>query len=272
MTYFIKELIHHLKTDPILDWAATLAYYFMLSIFPFMIFIIALIPYFHLDVGQVQAFILDYVPEELAELFTTTIIEVISEPKGGLLSFGILATIWAASNGLNALIRAVNRSYKIEETRNFFLLRLVSMMMTIGMILVIVVTLLLPVFGDIIIHTIEGLLFITPETIDLLHKLRWIVGIGMMTFFLMLLYLIAPNVKLKLKQVIIGAITATVGWQIISFVFSTYVSNFGNFTATYGSLGGVIILMLWFFLTGLMLVIGGEINAILYHQKQQQNR
>jgi membrane protein len=88
----------------------------------------------------------------------------------------------------------------------------------------------------------------------------------------MILYSVAPNVKLTIKQVILGAVTATVGWQVISVLFSTYVSNFGNFTATYGSIGGVIILMLWFFLTGIMLVIGGEINATLYLQKKKTTK
>ncbi|MBU8909511.1 YihY/virulence factor BrkB family protein, partial [Desertibacillus haloalkaliphilus] len=88
---------------------------------------------------------------------------------------------------------------------------------------------------------------------------------------LMIVYSIAPNVKLTFKQVIIGAVSATVCWQVISALFATYISNFGNFTATYGSLGGVIILMLWFFLTGVSLVIGGQINATLYLQKKNRN-
>ncbi|MDT8858603.1 YihY/virulence factor BrkB family protein [Alkalihalobacillus sp. MEB130] len=265
---FYRIFWHKLKTDPIPDWAATLAYYFMLSIFPLLIFLLALIPYFQFDLDTIYSFINDYVPEDLADLLSTTILEVISEPQGGLLSFGVLATIWSASNGVNALVRAVNRSYNIEETRNFVKLRLLSILLTFGMIAVIIVTLLLPVFGNVIIQALENYFFLPHETAQILNSLRWIIGIGLMTIVLMLLYSLAPNVKLTAKQVIIGAVTATVGWQVISALFSTYVSNFGNFTATYGSLGGVIILMLWFFLTGVILVIGGEINASLYLQKQ----
>ncbi|GAE36707.1 YihY/virulence factor BrkB family protein [Halalkalibacter akibai] len=267
---FMKLFITKLKTDPIPDWAATLAYYFMLSIFPLLIFILALIPYFHFDIDTIYSFINDYIPEGLADILSTTVLEVITEPQGGLLSFGILATIWSASNGMNGLIRAVNRSYNIEETRSFVRLRLLSIILTIGMIIVIVVTLLLPVFGHVIIETLETYLFLPHETANVLNTLRWIIGIGLMTFVLMILYKLAPNVRLSFKQVIIGAISATVGWQIISIAFSTYISNFGNYTATYGSLGGVIILMLWFFLTGLILVIGGEINATLYQLKHQK--
>ncbi|MCM3762550.1 YihY/virulence factor BrkB family protein [Alkalihalobacillus oceani] len=265
-TIFIKQL----KTDPIPDWAATLAYYFMLSIFPLLIFMLALIPYFNLDGDMIGQLIHDYLPADLADLILTTILEVVSEPQGGLLSFGILATIWSASNGVNALIRAVNRSYNIEETRNFFKLRILSIFLTLGMIIVIVATLLLPVFGNVIIRFIETYFFLPEETAVLLNMLRWVIGIALMTFVLMILYWVSPNVRLKFRDVIVGALTATVSWQIISFAFSSYVSNFGNFSATYGSLGGVIILMLWFFLTGLILVLGGELNASLYLQKKDR--
>ncbi len=263
MKHFIKQL----KNDPIPDWAATFAYYFMLSIFPLLIFLIALLPFFNLNIEQVYAIIYDYVPSDLADLFGTTVLEVISKPQGGLVSFGVIAAMWSASNGINALIRAINRAYGIEETRNFLSLRLLSILLTMCMIFVVVMTLLLPVFGRLIIDGIEFFFAMPKETADVLNVLRWIVGIGLMNLVLMFLYWAAPNVKLKFKEVIIGALTATVGWQFISLAFSYYVSNFGNYSATYGSLGGVIILMLWFFLTGAIIIIGGEINATLYHQK-----
>src|SRR5690625_4048900 len=217
--YFIKNLIHQLKGAPILDWAATLAYYFMLSIFPLLIFILALIPYFNLEIEIIYSFMEEYLPAELGDLFSTTVLEVVSEPQGGILSFGILATIWSASNGVNALIRAVNRSYHIEETRNFIQLRLISILLTIGMIFIIVVTLLLPVFGNVIIKALETYLFVPEKTTVLLNMLRWIIGIALMTFTLTIVYWVAPNSKVKFRDVIVGAITATIGWQIISFAF-----------------------------------------------------
>lgn len=264
---FIKLFIQQLKTNPIPDWAATLAYYFMLSIFPLLIFMLTLIPYFNLNMDTIYSVMNDYIPQTLGDLFTTTILEVVSEPQGGLLSFGILAAIWSASNGVNALIRAVNRSYNIEETRNFLKLRLMSVLLTCGLIIVIVITLLLPVFGNVIIQGLKTYFFVPDETTTILNMLRWIIGISFMVLVLMFVYWIAPNIKIKFKEAIYGAIAATLGWQIISIAFSVYVSNFANYSATYGSLGGVIILMLWFFLTGVILVIGGIINATLYLQK-----
>lgn len=261
-------IVSLIKELPIFDLAATLAFYFMLSIFPLLIFMLTLIPYFQLEVETIYSFVRDYFPDTIAHLFETTVLEVVSKRQGGLLSFGILATIWSASNGVNALMRAVNRSYKIEETRHFLKLRTFSIMITISLVFIIVLTLLLPVFGNIILQTLQSLFFVPDKTAIVLNRLRWIIGISFMIITLMFVYRIAPNVRITFKEAIFGAIVATFGWQIVSFAFSIYISNFANYSATYGSLGGVIALMFWFFLTGLILIIGGIVNAAIYHTKQ----
>ncbi|WP_413378704.1 YihY/virulence factor BrkB family protein [Alkalihalobacillus sp. 1P02AB] len=266
---FWRYLIHHLKKDPILDWAATLAYYFMLSIFPLLIFLIALIPYFNLDITQIEAIINDFIPHALAEIITTIVLDTIGEPRGGLLSIGVIVTLWSASNGINAFVRAINRSYNIEETRNFLRQRLLSMLMTFGILFMIIITLLLPVFGATIINLLEQIFFLPEQTTVLLNILRYVIAIILMVLMLIIFYWIAPNIKVKIRNVIWGALFATLGWQAISFGFSFYLSHFANYSATYGSLGGVIILMLWFFLTGIILVIGGEINAALYESREK---
>lgn len=265
---FTKEFYEQVKKDPIQDWAATLAFYFMLSIFPFLIFILSLLPYLPIDTEQIYHFVHDYAPPELAELFTVTVLEVIAEPKGGLLSFGILATIWTASNGINALIRALNRAHNIDETRSFIKLRSMSIFLTLGIVILFFATLLLPIFGNVILSSIDQIFALPDQTFLNLNRLRWIIGVVIMTAILMLIYMIAPNRKLAYRDVLFGALLATVSWQLISFGFSIYVANFNNYTATYGSLGGVIILMFWFYLSGLILVVGGEINATLYNLKK----
>ena len=111
----------------------------MLSIFPLLMFLIALIPFFHLDVAQIEQFINDYVPYAIAEVITTIILDTISEPRGGLLSIGIIVTLWSASNGINAFIRAINRSYNIEETRNFLHQRILSMLLTFAILVTMII-------------------------------------------------------------------------------------------------------------------------------------
>ncbi|OLO28617.1 ribonuclease [Alkalihalophilus pseudofirmus] len=267
---FFAELYEQFKKDPIQDWAAQLAFYFLLSIFPLLIFILALLPYLPLDASQVYEFVEDYVPFELADLFITTILELVVEPKGGLLSFGIIATIWSASNGINALIRALNKAHNIDETRSFIVVRLLSILLMFGLVIVFIVTLILPIFGKLILEAIDSIFHIPYQSFILWNRLRWVIGIVIMTVVLMLLYMIAPNRKLAFKDVVYGAIFATISWQLISLGFSIYVTNFANYSATYGSLGGVIILMFWFFLSGLILVIGGEINATLQNLKAHE--
>lgn len=262
---FIKDLITKIRKDPIHDWAATLAFYFMLSIFPLLIFLLALIPYLPIQMEQVYLFIESYVSNELAQLLNTTVFDIVQEPKGGLISIGILATIWSASNGMNALIRALNRAHNVTESRSFIKQRLLSIFMTLGMILVLVVTLLLPVFGRAILEWIASIISLPTASFELLNRLRWLIGITIMTIVLMVIYAIAPNKRIRLSEVMVGAIFATVSWQLISYLFSIYIANFSNFSATYGSLGGVIILMLWFFLSGYIIVVGGEINAALHN-------
>ncbi|WP_247747515.1 YihY/virulence factor BrkB family protein [Alkalihalobacillus sp. BA299] len=260
---FFVELYEQIKKDPIQDRAAQLAFFFLLSIFPFLIFILALLPYLSLDVSQIYAFVEDYVPYELADLFITTVLELVQEPKGSLLSFGFIATIWSASNGMNALIRALNKAHNIDETRSFITLRLLSILLMFGLVIVFFVTLLLPVFGKLILEAVDAIFHIPTSSFILWNRLRWVIGIAIMTIVLMLLYIIGPNRRLTFKDVVYGALFATISWQLISLGFSVYVTNFANFSATYGSLGGVIVLMFWFFLSGLILIIGGEINATL---------
>ncbi|UOE93632.1 YihY/virulence factor BrkB family protein [Alkalihalobacillus sp. LMS39] len=268
--HFGKELYEQLKKDPIMDWAAQLAFFFMLSIFPLLIFILALLPYLPIDSAQLYSFVTDYAPPDLADIFKTTILEVVGEPQGGLLSFGILATIWSASNAMNALIRALNSAHNIDETRSFFKVRAMSILMTLAMVTVFFVTLLLPVFGHVILETIHELFHIPDSVFSLWNRLRWVIGVIVMITVLMLIYKIAPNKHIPFKIVIIGAVTATISWQLISLGFAAYVSNFGNYSATYGSLGGVIILMFWFYLSGMILVVSGEINATIYNIKHSK--
>lgn len=268
---FSKEFINQIKKDPVQDWAATLAFYFMLSIFPLLIFILALFSYLPVNIDELYRSIEEYIPNELSHLLSTTIFDVVREPQGGLLSFGILATIWSASNGMNALIRALNRAHNLEETRSFVKVRIMSILMTLGMVLVFVITLLLPVFGRIILEAIDFLFLLPDYLFAYLNRLRWFIGVGIMIIVVTLIYYIAPNKRVPFQRVLVGASFATIAWQLISLAFSFYISNFGNYTATYGSLGGVIILMLWFFLSGLILVIGGEINATLGKLKEKRN-
>ncbi|MEC2057078.1 YihY/virulence factor BrkB family protein [Peribacillus psychrosaccharolyticus] len=263
---FGKELNQEIKEDRATGLAAEQAYYYMLSLFPLLILLLSILPYLQIEPQKAIEFINNFLPSESTEVLEENIVTIVSERNGGLLTVGILGTIWSASNGMNAFIHAMNIAFDVEETRNFIKARLISIVLTLVLIFAFIVVLVLPVFGSTIINMIEYVVPLSESFESLINLLRWVVALAVLVIVLTTLYRFAPNKQYPFKQVIPGAVSATIIWLAISLGFSFYVSNFGNYSATYGSLGGVIILMLWLYLTGLTLVIGGEINA-LFHKR-----
>ncbi|AIY06521.1 putative ribonuclease BN [Planococcus sp. PAMC 21323] len=260
---FVKELGNEFKKDNATTLAAAQAYYYLLAIVPLLILLLAILPYLQIDPDRAIEFIGTVLPGEVANTFQDTIVSVVTTPSGGLLTFGILGTLWSASNALTAFINATNQAYGIEETRSFIKLKATAIGLTLGMLVAVIIALVLPIFGGTIIEIIKSTLSLPEQTEIIFQVLRWAISVAVMSLVLALMYKFAPNKNFPFKEVIVGAVIATVLWQVVSFGFSIYVSNFGSYSATYGSLGGLIVLMLWFFLTGLILVIGAEINAIL---------
>jgi len=265
----IKNFIHEFQKDNVPLLAAAQAYYYLLAIVPLLILLLSILPYLQIDSDKALSLIQSVIPGETANIFKDTIINIVEKPKGGLLTVGILGTLWSSSSGMNAFITATNLAFDVKEERSFIKVRLLSIALTFGMIFTIVVALILPVFGDVIIQFLQSFLDLPKQTVILFQVLRWVISIFVMAFVLMLLYHFAPNTKNPFKRALPGALITTLLWQLISLAFSFYISNFGNYSATYGSLGGVIILMIWFFLTGLILMVGAEINY-LYLQRAEK--
>ncbi|RFU62912.1 YihY/virulence factor BrkB family protein [Peribacillus glennii] len=266
LTSFGKMLGQEIKEDRATGLAAEQAYYYMLALFPMLILLLSIVPYLSIEPQKAIDFIGSVMPSETTDVFTDNIIAIVSDRNGGLLTFGILGTLWSASNGMNAFIHSMNVAFDVDETRSFIKARLLSIGLTLGLIVAFVVALSLPVFGNIILDLVNKVVPI-PDSMQILFSiLRWVVAIIVIAFVLALMYRFAPNKHYPFKQVIPGALAATIIWQLISLGFSFYVSHFGNYSSTYGSLGGVIVLMLWLYLTGLALVIGGEINALFHRQ------
>ncbi|MFX3675095.1 MAG: YihY/virulence factor BrkB family protein [Paenisporosarcina sp.] len=266
---FFQELLTRIQYVDVTALGAQLAFFFLLSLFPMLIFIVTLLPYLNLQEDQLFSILQTYAPKEVYLLINGTLDEVLKDRNGGLLSIGILATIWSASNGMNALIKSLNRSYDIEETRPFFIARSISVIFTMLLILLFVVALVLPIFGEQIGTLIFSYLGYEQGFLNVWNNIRWTIPPVMIFLVFMLLYWIAPNRKLYLKSVIPGAIFATVGWILVSLAFSLYVSSFANYSATYGSIGGIIVLMMWLYFSGTILMVGGQINAVMQERKEK---
>ncbi|WP_033542584.1 YihY/virulence factor BrkB family protein [Planococcus sp. CAU13] len=268
---YVKEFGEKFKEDNATLLAAAQAYYYLLAIVPLLILILAILPYLQIDPQRLMDLLGTILPGEIATTFEDQIVSVVTTPAGGLLTIGILGTLWSASNAVSAFIKATNEAYDVEETRSFIAQKGIAILLTLFMLVAVVVALVLPIFGGTIIDTVSSFLNLPSQTEILFQVLRWVISIAVMSIVLAVMYKIAPNKSFPFKEVIIGALIATILWQLVSLGFSFYVSNFGSYNATYGSLGGLIILILWFFLTGLILVIGAEINAIVHKRKNTKN-
>lgn len=261
-----KELINKFNDSNVTLLAAAQAYYYLLSIFPLLIVGFAIIPYLNLDAAQVIDALEKSIPPSMAEILEENIISLIETPKGGLLTIGIIGALWSASNGVNAFIKSVNAAYNIEDKRSFITVRLTALGLTISLIIGLAVAIILPIFGNSIVKYVDTLLNLGTSATVILQVLRVVISVIVLTGILLMLYRFAPSKKLPIKHILPGALSASVLWLVVSFGFSFYVDNFSNYSATYGSLGGIIVLMIWFFVTGIILLIGALINVI-YHEK-----
>lgn len=268
---FIKEFYYRFMHDEVVGLSAQLAYFFLLSLFPFLIFIITLIGYLPISLDDLLGLVSKFAPGETMHLIETNLRQILDEPRGGLLSFGVIATIWSASNGINAIIRALNRAYDVHENRSYIISRLIAICLTVAMIVVIIIALLLPVFGKAIGLFLFTHFGISKSFMAIWDFIRIFISFFVMVVVLAMLYYFAPNKKLRISEVWYGVFFATIGWQLVSLAFSYFVLNFGNYTATYGSLGGIIVLMIWFYLSAMVIILGGEINAILRMSKMTRN-
>ncbi|CAH0345196.1 YihY/virulence factor BrkB family protein [Bacillus sp. CECT 9360] len=258
---FFVNLVKRVHEDDVAGLAAQLAYFFLLSLFPLLLFIISLLPYLPLSEQDILNVVSSYAPPETMQLIEKNIEEVM-RGNGKLLSFAVIATIWPASNGLNAIMRAFNRAYNVKENRHFIVARGMAIILTLAMIFVFIVALLLPVFGKQIGLFLTANFGFSDEFIWIWNTFRWVISSLVVFFVLTMLYWLAPNKKMSCLSVLPGSIAATIGWSLVSLGFSFYVSRFGNYTTTYGSLGGIIVLMIWFYLSGYIILVGGEINAV----------
>lgn len=264
---FFSYLIYRIGKDDASGLAAQLAYYFMLSLFPMLIFILSLIPLFKIDQQSIISQIESNAPDQASSIITNILTDVMSNANGGILSFGLILALWTASNGMTALMNSFNVAYDVEDSRNFLVSKAMAVFFTLLIGITMPITLVLFTFGQQIGNILFG-----PLGLD--EAVRWVFGLlrtvlPVLAIFIVftLLYTMAPNVKIKLKSVLPGALFATVAWILGTLAFGYYVSNFGNYSKTYGSIGGVIVLMLWLYITGFILIIGAEVNAIFHHRK-----
>lgn len=263
-----KRVWNETKRDDVFGRAAQLAYYFLLALFPLLIFLTSVIG---LVVGlgtgmrhMLFAYLSRVMPSSAFQLIDSTMWEVSTASGAGKLSFGFLAALWAASNGMGAITQALNVAYNLEETRPWWKQRAIAVGLTVALSILIIAALLLVLAGgriaDVLAsHYALGSLFTITWKV-----LQWPIALGFMLLAFALIYYFAPDLRDQdWKWLTPGSVIGVVLWLIVSFAFKGYLHFFDSYSKTYGSLGAVIVLMLWLYLTGLAVLIGGEVNSEL---------
>ena len=219
-----------------------------------LIFLLTLLPLFNLDQSQITG-LLSNAPADTSSLIKGVISDVTKNSSGGLLSIGLILAIWSASNGMTAIMNSFNVAYDVEDNRNGILLKILSVIFTIVLGVVFLVAMALPTMGSVIAHFLFGPLGLDSQVKWIFSLIRVVLPLIIILILFTILYSVAPNVKTKLKSVLPGAIFTSVIWLLGSFAFGFYISNFGNYSKTYGSIAGIIILLIWLYLTSFIIII-----------------
>ncbi|HKP87170.1 MAG TPA: YihY/virulence factor BrkB family protein [Blastocatellia bacterium] len=261
----IKELAlrtwREANEDNVFGGAAELGYYFMLALFPMLIFLASLVGFLSGAQAAIMSGLAKVAPPEAMKLVQDTLEDVISHRSGGLLSLGVLGTLWASSSGVESLIGTLNTAYDAKEKRSFWKVRATSIALTIGLSLLIMGGAVLIMLSHKLTDWLSGSLGFGTTFAVISSVIGYVVGLVLLFIGVELLYYYGPNVKQSWEWVTPGAVFAIVAIIAGSLLFSLYLRIAPSNSATYGSLGAVITLMLWLYLIGLALLVGGEINS-----------
>lgn len=268
--FFIIKIIKNIFRDDFPGMASEMAFNLLLALFPVLICLITILGLFTDEnvIGQIIKVITPFTPSNAVYLIQSVLQQISKFSNGGLLTTSFLATVWLSTNGMWTLIKGLNRAYNVPETRPFLKVRGIGVLMLIGMGLVIFLAVNFIVFGSVILKIIELKIHI-PSSVSLTVLLvRWPISFLALYTMAYLVYCFAPNInvnkKIHSKAVVFGTMFFCVAWLLVSWGFGLYVENFGRYNQVYGTIGAVVILLVWLYQTSLMILIGGEINSQIY--------
>jgi membrane protein len=266
----LKRTIKEFNKDDMTTYASALAYRGIFSLFPFLLFLIALLGL--LDLENFFTWLREQVslvlPPDALDL-VNPVIDEMQDQKSGFLSFGILVALWSASIGVRSLMNAMNKAYDVEEGRPAWKLMLLSVVYTIGLALILLSTAALMIIGPQVMEWLADQVGLKEIVVVLWTWLRWPVVVVLMMLVVAVLYYVTPDVEQKFRFITPGSVLAVIVWIAASIGFGIYVQNFGDYDATYGSIGAVIVLLLYFYISAAVLLFGAEMNAVLEHASDE---
>ena len=266
-TDILKRTAKETLEDDVLSLAAELAYYFFLALFPALLFAVAIAGYFPIEnliddiIGRMSRF----APREVLVIVRDQIAKIASGESGGLLTLGMLLTLWSSSAGMMAIINTLNKAYDIEESRPWWKVRLTAIGLTVALAVFILLSFALVIVGPTFAQKVAEWVHLGTAFVWTWWVLQWPVIFVLVATAVGLVYYFAPDAEQDWVWLTPGSVLATLLWLLFSLGFKFYVANFADYNATYGTIGGVIVLLLWFYASGLAILIGAELNAEIEH-------
>jgi membrane protein len=260
---FPAALVRRVQDDGMLTVAAAMAYYFFFSLFPFLLFLLALasvLPLRGLD-DWVLRYAAQIIPGEAYQMLERTVRGLLAVPRSGLLSLGAGLALWTASSAMEAVIDGINRAYRVPDLRPWWRARSQAIGVTIALSALLILAFVASIFGGMLAE-LAGNRFGPPAEIAVI-LLRWTVVVVGATLLVAAINYVAPSTPKRWEWLTPGSVLFTLGFAVFSAAFSYYVDGFSSYDATYGSLGAVIVLLLWMYALAVFLLLGAELNALL---------
>ena len=252
--------------------AAQIAYYLMLALFPFLLFLLSLISYLPIrGPDQVLQSMREALPGETYGFVSGTVHMILSQREGGILGLGLLAALWSGSMGVGALITTINRAYNIHPKRNILKQKALSIVLTLGVSGFVILSSLLVLSGPDFSHKVFQTLGMAGDTHNVWATLRVPLVLTMNLLALSILYFFAPEAKQRYVWILPGTVTTTLLWFLASSLFRVFLRNFGTYNVTYGAIASFIILMVWLWVSGFLFLLGAEINALMRRMDHYQD-
>ncbi|WP_417670245.1 YihY/virulence factor BrkB family protein [Roseibium sp.] len=270
----LRDALGHFSRDDGFAMASHVALSVLLAVFPLLIFIAALAGFFGLEgaADQISDLVFDTWPDKVAAPVVREIHEVLTVPRGDVLTFGVVAAIWFASNGLEAMRTALNRAYRQRETRSFILLRLQSLgLVILGAFILIAYTFLI-VLAPLVIAAITRWFPVTQEVLSSFDLARFSLAGTLLISGLFLVHWLLPAGKRGFRAMVPGVVATLVLWMVSGVAFGAYLATFANYVSTYGGLAGIMTALVFLYICSLAFILGGELNAALIRQRTLSQR
>jgi membrane protein len=262
-----KRTWSEMLADNCLGLAAQLAYYFFLALFPALLFLVALVSFIpiHGLLDAITGSLARVMPYEALTLIEDQILKLADGKNGGLLTLGMIGTIWSTSSGVNAIIDTLNQAYDIQEGRPWWKVKMIALSLTIALAVFIVLSTALVLVGPTLAEKVAGWFHLGPAFAWTWKIVQWPVVFVLVSAAIAMIYYYAPDAEQEWIWITPGSVVATVLWLLVSLGFKLYVAKFGSYNATYGAIGAVIVVLTWLYVSGLAILAGAELNSEIEH-------